>query len=117
LWKEALTITPEFISTNEVYVATAEDKIVGFYGLILNGEVAQLEHLWISPDFIGGGIGKALFSNALQRAGLLEATLLEIESDPNAEGFYQKQGAVKISERQSVIEGKTRILPIMRIKL
>lgn len=117
LWKDALTITPEFIENNEVYLAESDGEIIGFYALILNGEKVQLEHLWISPENIGGGIGKKLMIDAVQKAKSSGASSIEIESDPNAEVFYQKQGAVKIGENKSEIEGKERILPIMRIEL
>lgn len=117
LWKDSLTITPEYIETNEVYLAESDEKILGFYALILEGKKVRLDHLWISPENIGGGIGKNLVANAIEKAKSLGAAFMEIESDPNAEGFYQKQGAVKISEIKSEIEGRTRILPIMRIDL
>lgn len=117
LWKDALTITPEFIEKHKVYLAESDGKILGFYALILDGEKVQLEHLWISPEHIGGGIGKKLMADAIEKAKSLGAVFVEIEAEPNAEGFYQKQGAVIVGESKSEIEGQPRILPIMRIKL
>jgi GNAT superfamily N-acetyltransferase len=117
LWKDALTITPEFITANQVFLAESEERTVGFYALILNGEVAWLEHLWVLPDFTGLGIGQKLLADAVQKAKLLGAASIEIESDPNAEGFYRKQGAEKIGESVTEIEGEKRILPILRIEL
>jgi ribosomal protein S18 acetylase RimI-like enzyme len=117
LWKDALTISPEFINKNEVYLAESDRKVLGFYALILNDEKVQLEHLWISPESIGGGIGKKLMADAIEKAKSFGAATIEIESEPNAFGFYQKQGAVKIGEIRSKIEGQERILPIMRIEL
>jgi GNAT superfamily N-acetyltransferase len=117
LWKDSLTITPEFIQSNEVYLIESDSEVLGFYALILDAEKAQLEHLWISPENIGGGIGKKLMNDAIEKAKSFGAAFIEIESDPNAEGFYQKQGAVKIGESKSEIEGKERTLPIMRIEL
>lgn len=117
LWKDALTITPEFIDEHEVYLAESDEKVLGFYALILDDEKVQLEHLWISPENIGGGIGKKLMADAIEKAKSLGANFIEIESEPNAVGFYQKQGAVKIGESKSEIEGQERILPIMRIEL
>ena len=117
VWKDALTITPEFIEQNEVYLIESEGKVLGFYALILEGKKARLEHLWISPENIGIGIGKTLMFDAIEKARTLGATFIEIESEPNAVGFYQKQGAVKFGESKSEIEGQARILPIMRIDL
>lgn len=117
IWKDALTITPEFIESNKVYLAESDEKVVGFYALVLDGEKAQLEHLWVSPENIGGGIGKKMLAEAIEKAKSFGIKIIEIESDPNAEGFYQKQGAVKIGESKSEIEGQERILPLMRIEL
>lgn len=117
VWKNALTITPEFIEKNEIYLAELDGKVLGFYALILEGEKVQLEHLWISPENIRGGIGKKLMADAIEKAKSRGASFIEIESDPNAEGFYKKQGGVKIGEGKSEIEGRTRILPIMKIEL
>jgi hypothetical protein len=38
---------------------------------------------------------------------------LEIESDPNAEGFYQRQGARRIGTSVREIERQRRELPIL----
>src|SRR3712207_8711714 len=32
-WRESLTITPEFVGRNEVYAATLNEEILGFYAL------------------------------------------------------------------------------------
>jgi GNAT superfamily N-acetyltransferase len=110
-WKEVLSITPEFVSTNEVYVATQGDKEMGFYALLLSNRRAVLEHMWVDPASIGGGIGRALFDHAVRTAASLNACEIEIESDPNAEGFYLRMGARRVGEVVSVLEGQTRVLP------
>ena len=40
---------------------------------------------------------------------------MEIESDPNAEGFYKHMGAVRIGVVRSEIEGQPRVLPRMTV--
>ena len=84
-WQEALTITPEFISENEVYAAVFKGELGGFYALVERGREVELEHLWVLPEHIGAGIGGALFDHAVRRATALGATTLSIEADPNAE--------------------------------
>lgn len=111
LWREALTITPGFISANEVHVATRGDEAVGFYALQFNAKRAVLEHLWVHPESIGAGIGRDLFDHAVRTAWSFNATEMEIESDPNAEGFYLRMGARRAGEVLSVLEGQTRALP------
>ena len=112
-WKEALTITPDFIRGHEVYAATLDTKIVGFYALAGQGREIELEHLWVSPDHIGTGVGRALFDHAVRKAAFLGAETVNIEAEPNAEGFYRRMGATRVGENVYEIEGKKRELPLL----
>jgi len=116
-WRDELTITPDFIANNETYVAVAGGEIAGCCALVLRDSQAELEHMWIRPEQMGTGIGRALFHQIVERATQLKAAGLEISSDPNAEGFYKRMGAKRIGEVQSEIEGQPRVLPRMRFAL
>jgi hypothetical protein len=67
-WRDALTITPAFIATNEVYTAKCGEDYVGFYALskVDKGRVS-LEHMWIVPEFMSRGYGRELFKCSLLR--------------------------------------------------
>lgn len=114
-WLPQLTISPEYISANEVWMMTDEEKPVAFYSLSQDQEGYELSHLWVLPEYIGKGIGKQLFNHALERCKLLNITALKIYADPNAQPFYEKMGAKKIAEHHSDLFGEDRILPIMEI--
>ena len=116
-WQDDLTITPEFILKHEVYVAVADAEIVGCCAIVFDGSPAELEHMWIKPEHMGAGVGRALFLHIRERAVNLGLPELEISSDPNAEGFYQRMGATRIGEVQSEIEGQPRVLPRMSVCL
>lgn len=77
----------------------------------------ELDHLWVSPENIGSGIGRSLFEHAVYRAAILGAEALEIESDPNAEGFYQRMGAERTGENVLDIEGQSRTLPLLGLAI
>lgn len=117
MWKPGSTIDPEFIAENDVFAAIEKEEIIGFYALVQDGENFQLEHLWIKPAFIGGGIGRSLFHHAADQARNLGADILTIESDPNAEAFYRKMGAELVGEMIGEIDGMERRLPLMKIVL
>lgn len=117
IWKDALTITPDFISTHEVYLACVDGKIAGFSALVADEGRVWLEHLWVSPQHIGTGVGKALFLHAAGEAAAAGALALEIESDPNAEGFYKRMGSRRVGEVVSEMEGEKRVLPLLRFDL
>jgi GNAT superfamily N-acetyltransferase len=114
-WQDDLTITPDYVAANRVYVAESESDLLGFYALIMRKEKAELDHIWVMPAHIGTGVGKQLFLHAMQIAAGERVTEVEILSDPNAEGFYRKQGAHRIGEVVSEIYGKPRVLPRLTV--
>ena len=114
-WKGDLTITRDFISNHEVYVAVTDKEIAGCCALVVKDSQAELEHMWIRPQYMGAGYGKALFVHVMQRAATLKADAVELSADPNAEGFYKHMGATRIGEVRSEIEGQPRVLPRMTV--
>jgi GNAT superfamily N-acetyltransferase len=115
-WESDLTVSADFVRENHVYVAEAEGEIRGFYALCVNGEKAELEHMWVTPAFIGSGIGKELFLDAMEKAAALAVRDVEISSDPNAAGFYKRMGAMQIGEVDSPVDGQIRKLPRLKIE-
>ena len=114
-WQADLTISPEFIGENHVYVAEADGEIRGFYALCVSGEKAELEHMWVTPASIGTGVGKELFLDAMERAAALAVRDMQITSDPNAAGFYKRMGATQIGETDAPVDGQPRKLPRLKI--
>jgi GNAT superfamily N-acetyltransferase len=114
-WQDDLTISPDFVAANQVYVAEREGDLLGFYALIIRKEKAELDHLWVAPAHIGSGVGKELFLHAMQTAAGQSVSEVEILSDPNAEGFYRKMGAHRIGEATSEIDGQSRALPRLSV--
>jgi GNAT superfamily N-acetyltransferase len=114
-WEADLTITPDFIDQNQVFVIEENGEVKGFYALCLEGSKAELEHMWVTPTCIGTGIGKELFLDAMDRATALRVNEIELSADPNAAGFYRRMGATQIGEVESEIDGQSRKLPRMKI--
>jgi N-acetylglutamate synthase-like GNAT family acetyltransferase len=114
-WESDLTITPEFIAKNHVYVAESDGEIRGFYALCVIDDKAELEHMWVHPVYIGTGIGKDLFLDAMERAAKMNVSKVELSADPNAPGFYERMGATRIGDVDSEIDGKPRKLPRMKV--
>lgn len=109
-----LTITPSDISNGVYMVAEQNGEIVGFYQIAGTPPAATLDHMWVAPDEIGKGIGRALWADLLKTAQRAGFEYINIEADPYAEGFYVKMGARKVCEVESpVIPG--RKLPLMRV--
>ena len=118
IWLPQLTITSEYISENEVWMAVIEGKPAAYYSLKQEADGLWLDNLWVQPEFIGKGVGKALFVHALERARQNNAATLRIEADPNAESSYDHMGAVRVGEKyRGEMDGQPRILPVMEITL
>lgn len=112
-WRELLTVPPQFIATHETYIAMVENRPVAFYALGAKERRLELLHLWVLPTAMGRGIGRGLFFHALERTRELGFRELKIESDPNAEGFYQRMGARRIGSRIQRLDQRNRELPIL----
>jgi len=117
LWEPELSLSPEFIDNNYVFVFESAGEIRGFYALCVNDAHAELEHMWVRPDDIGAGVGKELFLDAMEQAARLNVDEVQLTADPNATGFYKRMGAQQIGEARSEIDGQPRILPRMKIDI
>ena len=115
-WQTDLTITREFITTNEVFAATIDGEIAGCCALVVTDSLAEIEHMWINPEQMRSGVGRALFEHARARAVERGANVLELSADPYAEGFYARMGARRIGEIPADMDGQSRVLSRMRIE-
>jgi ribosomal protein S18 acetylase RimI-like enzyme len=117
IWKPQLTFDPDYLANNESWVAAVNEVPIGFYTLQDKNRNAWIENLWVSPEYIGKGIGKALFLHAVESSGQRGYHTLQLEADPNAVGFYQRMGMYRIGERHSEVDGERRSLPVLEMKL
>jgi ribosomal protein S18 acetylase RimI-like enzyme len=117
IWAPQLTFSPQYFEEHEGWVVILEKRPIGFYTLQEEDGNACIENLWVLPEFIGKGVGKALFLHAVERSRQHGYEILQLEADPNAAGFYEKMGMHKVSEHHYEMEGQPRSLPIMAMKL
>ena len=115
-WESDLTINSDFIRENQVYVAEKDGEVRGFYALCVTGSSAELEHMWVTPESIGTGVGKELFLDAMERAATLQVREIGISADPNAAGFYEHMGATHVGDTDASIDGQARKLPRLKIE-
>ena len=118
-WRGIISVPPELIRNNPVYLLEDSGRVCGYYSLEHpDGDQIMLENLFIDPDYIGSGVGRTLLQHALALAASLGYQTVGLESDPHAEGFYLRLGAVRIGERPAPIPGQPeRVLPQMRFEL
>lgn len=105
-----------YLASGLVYVAEgAAGEPVGFYGFGREDGALWLSDLWVAPEAIRTGVGRALWADLLATARATGEAAFFIESDPNAEGFYRAMGAQRTGER--VAAGTGRVLPVLRYDL
>ncbi len=112
-----LSIDQDNFQKSTIYVYEEQSTILGFYQLKeIDNVIVDLDKLFIHPEAIKRGIGKKLFDHAKEKVQELGFTSLIIESDPNAKGFYEKQGGFFTNFSISPID-ESRKLPNYRVHL
>ena len=87
-----------FIESKELTVAvSAQGDIVGFGHLVLGSktdhrDTCEVKGLFVSPQWTGKGIGRALVQNLEEQARVKGYTNMCLKSSLNAEGFYERMG-------------------------
>ena len=115
----ALEAKPDQIAAGNVWVATTANGNVA--GMVALGPSEQpdtldLDKLFVEPEWIRTGVGRALLTHAIIEARRRGAQRLTILADPYAAGFYERNGARLIGEAPSdAIPGRS--LPLYEVKL
>ncbi|MDA3851409.1 MAG: GNAT family N-acetyltransferase [Spirochaetaceae bacterium] len=126
IWEKELTITKEYIEKNSVFVMELDGNMAAFYSMLcleedlpFKSEVLPagvwLDHMFIKPDHILQGYGSLLYQHMVELGCHKEWHKIHILADPNAKGFYEKQGACYIKDVPSSIEGRST--PHLVVKL
>ncbi len=113
-WRSNLRFEEEYIARNTVKLVIEESEVIGFFALV-KGDINELDHLWLLPKAIGKGYGNLVFENILSECKALDIAEFYIISDPDAEGFYLKRGAVKVGQVYS--ESQKRMLPKLKFSV
>jgi ribosomal protein S18 acetylase RimI-like enzyme len=115
-WRGELSVTAESLRAAPTYVAEAAGAIAGFYQLSLDAMPPALEHLWVDPDRMGQGAGRALLRHAQDLLAARGSDELAIDADPHAEGFYLAMGAHRVAAVPAPVPGDAaRVRPQLRL--
>lgn len=112
-----LTVKPGWIAEGLVLVAEVGGAPAGVAGIVDEGDGCfDVSVFFVDPDCMGAGLGRVLFDAMCDLARTKGAKRLTILSDPNAEPFYRRMGAVRIGEERSS-SATGRILPLLALDL
>ena len=111
-----LILEPHHVAEHEVHILELDGGVAGWHRVTFHGQRAELEDLWLEPEWIGSGHGRTLFEHAVRVAVAGGANRLEWDAEPYAEGFYRAMGGEEIGRTPSAAE-PGRTLPRMRLSL
>jgi len=114
-----LVITAASIEQDQVEALILDGQVRGFFRLCHrenNPHKLWLEDLFLDPAVIGQGWGRIMWNRVIEAAASLDYRVLEWETDPHAEPFYQRMGAVTVGQSESSIF-PGRLLPVMRCEV
>jgi len=124
LWAPQLTVSAGYIRRNAVFVAEREADLLGYASVVRapDAEAAviggrelrggyYLDNLFVHPDEMRGGVGRALLLEAARWCRGRGVPSLCIVSDPNARAFYERMGAVYLGDTPA--SASARALPFL----
>jgi GNAT superfamily N-acetyltransferase len=96
-----LTDHPEFLELGDTAVREGRTQLavvggrpVGFVTLLETSSAAEVEDLFVDPDFMRQGIGRALVDAIAAVAAEGGWRQIEVDANPHAQEFYAKAGFV-----------------------
>jgi GNAT superfamily N-acetyltransferase len=87
---EALVLSGRSVEESRTRIAVEDGRIVGFATLL----GPEVEDLFVDPDAMGRGIGRALVGALVEAARADGLERLEVSANPHALGFYARLGFV-----------------------
>ena len=104
-WRAELAVTAESLERWCTFVLEADGELVAFTQVNPQSKPWALQALWVLPQHMHRGYGRALVQHAAAHAAASGQSELAIDSDPNAERFYLRCGARVVGQVSAPIEG------------
>lgn len=105
---DAIELPAEQIERKQVIVAELGDRIAGFAVVLADDDLAELDGLFVEPEYWRQGIGAALVDVAVHEARR-QGLAMTVVANPSARGFYERCGFTLEGEAQ------TRFGPALRM--
>ena len=91
--RRELSFAPQDLERTHVAVAEEAGRILGVVQIRISAAEAELLKLFIEPEVMRKGTGRALFAWATDVSRRTGASRIVVEADPEAAPFYRKIGA------------------------
>ncbi|HOJ79010.1 MAG TPA: GNAT family N-acetyltransferase [Bacillota bacterium] len=115
-FKAIYRITEDYIKQNPTFILVERDRIIGFYSLLVNAQEVELEFFYIAPQYIGKGYGRRMWTYLIDYCKAEGIKSFFLVTSPQAQEFYEKMGAVKVGEVESIVR-KGRRIPRLKFEV
>lgn len=95
---ELLEWPDQALGEGRTRAAVISDRLVGFASTLAGGEVVELEDLFVDPDWMEKGVGRALVEDLAGAAAAAGRRRIEVDANPHALAFYARVGFVSDGE-------------------
>ena len=93
---EAIDLPETDVRDHRVRVAVVDSRVAGFSVVTpIRGSTCELDGLFVEPDLMRTGVGRALIDDVVTRLRSKDVVRLDVVANPTAVGFYSKLGFVR----------------------
>jgi GNAT superfamily N-acetyltransferase len=89
---EYLELSDEGVRDGRTRVADASGRVIGFASWLGTGDVTEIEDLFVDPDWMRRGVGRALVLDLIALAQRRGVRRVEVTGNPHARAFYETVG-------------------------
>jgi GNAT superfamily N-acetyltransferase len=89
---DVLEFPGEGVADGRTRVAEADGCVIGFATWLGTGDVTEIEDLFVDPDRMRGGVGRALVQDLIELARQRGVRRVEVTGNPHARAFYEAVG-------------------------
>jgi GNAT superfamily N-acetyltransferase len=89
---EVLELPDLGVREGRTRVADEDGRVVGFASWLGTGAITEIDDLFVDPDWMRRGIGRALVQDLITQARQRGARRAEVTANPDALAFYEEVG-------------------------
>src|SRR5215475_5752791 len=89
---EFLEFSDQGVSDGRTRVADVDGRVIGFATWLGAGHITEIEDLFVDPDWMRQGVGRALVLDLIALAQRRGVRRVEVTGNPHARAFYERVG-------------------------
>jgi GNAT superfamily N-acetyltransferase len=89
---DVLELSEHGVTDGRTRVADADGRVIGFATWLGAGDVTEIEDLFVHPDWMRRGVGRALVQDLISLAHGRGVRRVEVTGNPHARAFYERVG-------------------------